>query len=200
MAIDGTLRAQEAGGAIFFGIDMGVSPQENQQYGNLTSASGFATNLGESDLASSSKFMQAILSGDSSKVSQVLAPQISAAKVSAQQNNKTSAELGTRSGGDAASIAATNDKTHSDVTDMIAELTGSSASGLSSAGSGLLSAGMSGDIAGFGEAQKLQQQKLSQFNNIIGSSASVASGVLGALPAGQGSFADKGGNFLAGMS
>ena len=48
----------------FFGIGMGPSTQEKQQYGQLTADAGWATGQGESDIAQSSKFMSDILSGD----------------------------------------------------------------------------------------------------------------------------------------
>lgn len=144
--------------------------------------------------------MQAITSGDASKITQVLAPQISAAKTSAQQNTKTASEFGTRSGGTAAETAATADRTHSDITDMIAKLTGSSLNSEASVGSSLLSTGLSGDQAAFGDATAMQKQRAAQLDDIIKSSASVASGVMGAIPAGTGSFADLGGNFLSGLS
>ena len=61
-----------------FGIDMGPSGQENTQLGTLSSASGVATNQGEGDISASDQFMRAILSGDATKTSQALAPQIPA--------------------------------------------------------------------------------------------------------------------------
>lgn len=162
-----------------FGIDMGPSKQEQQQYGNLTSASGFATGLGESDLSKSSDFMSSILSGDSSKISQALAPQIGAAKGSGQQQNMTTAQFGNRSGGTNASVAGTNDKVHSDITGLIGSLTGSSVSGLSSAGSGLLSTGISGTQTAFGDATQMQKQRSDMVNDIFGSIASTAGAVAG---------------------
>lgn len=183
-----------------FGIDEGPSKQQNSQYGDLTSASGFATGLGESDLTASSNFMQAILSGDPTKISQVLAPQISAEKTSAQQQNKTAAEFGTRSGGTAASTAATNDKVHSDITNLVASLTGGAASSLASTGSSLLSTGISGDATGFGEATQLQKQRASKIGDIFSSGAGLASGILSGLPMGPGSFGDIGSNIFGAIS
>jgi len=179
---------------------MGVSDQQNQQYGQLTSASGFATGLGESDLTASSNFMRDILSGDATKTAQALAPQISAAKSSAEQQKKTTAEFGARGGGTAAAMNAADDKTHGMITDLIGSLTGSSASGLANTGGNLLGLGISGSEAGFGEASKMQQQKLAKINDIFSSSAAVASGVLGAIPGDPGGFADVAGNALSGFS
>ncbi len=157
-----------------FGIDMGVSGDQSAQHGSLEQSSGFATGLGENDLTASSKFMQGILSGDSSKITSLLAPQIGALKTSAQQTAKTTAENGTRSGGTAATAAAANDKVHSDITNLVAGITGNAASTLGSEGSNLLSTGMAGTQAGFDQATKLQQQKLAKFNDIVNSTAAVA--------------------------
>ena len=184
----------------FFGIDMGVSDQQKSNYGNLTNASGFATNLGEKDLGASSKFMTDILSGDVGKITQALAPQIGAAKSSAQQQNKQNAEFGTRSGGTAASTAATNDKVHSDITNLIGKLTGGAASSLGSQGSGLLNTGIAGDKEGYDLAHQMQQQKEAKFNDIISSSAQVAAGVMGGLPGNPGGALDIGSNIAGGLS
>jgi hypothetical protein len=181
-----------------FGIDMGPSQGEQSNYGSLVSSAGAATQLGESDLDASSKFMQAILSGDASKISQALAPQISSAKTSAQQTNKTNAEMGTRSGGTAASTTAANDKVHSDITNLIGGLTGSSASSLGSEGSGLLSEGMSGNANAFGEAQTMQQQRASKWNDLFGNVAGIAGGVVAGLPGSPGSAQDAISNGLSG--
>lgn len=181
-----------------FGIDMGPSGQENTQYGNLSSASGFATNQGEGDISASDQFMRAILSGDATKTSQALAPQIGAEKKSAQQDIATRSQFGTRSGGTAAANAASTDKVHSDITSMIAQLTGGAASTLSSTGQGLLGQGMAGSQAAFGEAKTIQDQKAAKINDLISSIASTAGGVLAGLPMGAGSFADIGSNMLQG--
>ena len=138
-------------------------------------AADFATGLGEKNLTTSSDFWNSILSGDSSKTSKALASQIGAAKTSAAQTNKTNAELGTRSGGTAASTAATNDKVHSDVTSMIGDLTGKAASNLQSSGSSELSTG----LQGLNQQASLSQDQLENWSNSIfgkGITSGVAAG------------------------
>ena len=164
-----------------FGFFEGPSKQQNEQFGKLTDANNFATNLGENNLTQSSDFMSDILSGDSTKISAALAPQIGTAKTAAQQQNKTTAEFGTRSGGNAASTAMTNDKIHSDITSIIGQLTGSSASGLMSAGSSLFSAGQSGTQSAFSDATQLQKQRAAKLNGIFGDALNVGSMVTGGL-------------------
>jgi hypothetical protein len=159
-----------------FGIDMGPSAGEQSQYGSLTSSSGFATGEGEGDITASDAFMRALLSGDPTKISQVLAPQISAAKTSAAQNTKTQTQFGGRTGGTAARNAATNDTLHSDITNLIGSTTAGAASSLGSEGTGLLGEGMSGEEAGFGEADKMQQQRAAKWNDLFNSVGSAAEG------------------------
>ena len=176
-----------------FGIDMGPSSQESANYDQLVHASQFATNTGEADITKSNAFLDAIMSGDATRIQSVLAPEISAAKTSAQQTNKTSAEMGTRSGGTGAATAVTNDKTHSDITDMIAKLTGGAVSATGSMGASLLGTGISGTDAAFGKATQMQSQRASKWNDIFNSAASVAAAPFtGGASFGYGSFSKPG--------
>ena len=100
------------------------------------------TNQGSSYEGSAGKFWQDVLSGDASRTSQALAPQISAAKTRTSQDQKTNAMFGGRSGGTAAFNASAADKLHSDLTNLIGSLTNSSASNLANLGQGEVSAGL----------------------------------------------------------
>ena len=82
-----------------FGIGFGPSSQEKNQYGETGALANFATGEGEKDILASDNFWQAILSGDPSKISQVLGPQISGINKRAQQQKKTAGEFGNRGGG-----------------------------------------------------------------------------------------------------
>jgi len=146
-------------GSLFGGSNSTLSSDINK-FGQI---GDFATGMGEKNLTTSSNFWNSILSGDSSKQSQALAPQIGAAKQSAQQQNKTTAEMGTRSGGNAASNAGRSDKTRSDITGMIGQLTGNAASNLGSSGSSLLSQGASA----YGQQVNASQQQMSNWQNSI---------------------------------
>ena len=144
--------------------------------------------------------MKGILSGNAEQITQLLSPQISAEKKGVQQDQKTNAMTGGRSGGTAAGNAASSDKVHSDITDMVAKLTGGAASGLTSVGANLLSTGVAGSKAGFDEATQMQQQRAAQINDIVKSGASVAAGVIGGLPGSPGGWQDLASNALAGQS
>lgn len=164
------------------------------QNGNLNTAigqtgqiGGWATGQGQGDIGKATDFYSAILSGDASKTARALAPQISDAKVSNQQNQKTASMFGGRSGGTAASTAASDDKTHADITNLIGSLTNSSAGALGSMGSSLLNTG----LAGITSSAELSQQRLSNWSNsilggltggIAGTLGKAAGGALGMIP------------------
>lgn len=162
-----------------FGIGMGPSNDEKSQYNRLSNASDFSTGLGEKDLTASSDFMQALLSGDSEKQAQVLAPQIGDIKTRAQQTNLSNSQFGTRSGGMTAANIANNDKTNADITSMISQLTGHAADSLGQMGTAALGMGMRGNEAGFGQAQTMQAQKAAKWTDIMNSITSIAAGVMG---------------------
>lgn len=146
-------------GSIFGGQDKNLNTaigQTSQLGGNLTSQGQNYTNQ-------AGTFWSSILSGDASKQAQALAPEISAAKTSAAQTNKTNALFGGRSGGTAASAAATDDKTHANITNLIGSLTNSSASSLASLGSNLLSTG----LGAINDSAKLSEDRLSNWQNSI---------------------------------
>ena len=88
---------------------------------------------------------------------QILSPEISAAKSSAAQENKKAAEFGTRSGGTAASTAATNDTVHGYITNLLGTLTGSSATNLANLGTTEMSTGLGALSQQGGEIEKRMQ-------------------------------------------
>ena len=190
-----------------FGIGMSPSGDEKNAFKSLKASSDFATGIGEKDITASSDFMSSILSGDSSRISQALAPQIGAAKERAQEGTKAAAEFGGRSGGMAASTAAINDKVHSDITDLIGKLTGSSVTNLGTMGSNLLGTGMNGTATAFNQSKTIHDQELARMNDIFKSSAQVAAGAMegfgggafgGGVAGGGGGGTPGGASFLPG--
>lgn len=142
--------------------------------------------------------MKGILSGDPTQTAGLLAPEISAEKSGLQQDQKTQALTGGRSGGVAASNVAAGDKVHSDITNLIGGLQGKSASDLASVGTNLLGQGLQGKQATFADATKMQEQKANEWNDIFKSAASVAGGVIGGLPGNPGGWQDIASNALGG--
>jgi hypothetical protein len=172
----------------FFGsLFGGSSPELNTLIGQYGQIGGQATGKGMSDINKASDFWGSILSGDSSKVSQALSPEIGAAKKSAQEQTKANSIFGTRSGGTAASNATTNDKVHSDITSLIGSLTNSSASNLASIGSSLLGTG----LGALGQEQGAVEQRIQNWSQSI-----LGKGITGAVQAGE-SFATGGLSGLA---
>ena len=108
-------------------------------------------------------FFSSLVSGDAGKISQTLAPQISAEKTANQQSQKTAAEMGTRSGGTAASNAASSDKLHSDITNMIGSLTRGAAGSLASLGSNMTSTG----LGALGQEQGATAQRMQNWSDSI---------------------------------
>ena len=145
--------------ALFGGQDKNLNTLIGQ-YGQL---GGSLTGSGQTNVNKASDFYSSILSGDASKQSQALAPEISAAKTSNQQTQKSNAEMGTRSGGTAASNNASSDKLHSDITKLIGSLTGKSADALGSLGTSELSQG----LGALGQEQGATAERMQNWSNSI---------------------------------
>lgn len=162
-----------------FGIDVGPSGQESANYNALFGSSGFATGAGESDITSSDAFLKAILSGNNAQIMQLLAPQVNAAKTSGQNQKMSNSQFGNRSGGVVSSNNSIDNSTRSDVSGLVGNATNTAASTLGSHGDALLGMGMSGHQAAFGEADTMQKQRASQWNDLFNSIASTAGAVAG---------------------
>jgi len=158
-------------GSFFSALFGGSSANLNENIGKTGQIAGFDTSLGESNATAGSDFNKAIVSGDATKTSQVLAPVISAAKTSNQQTQKTNAEMGTRSGGTAATNAASSDKLHSDITNLTGSLTGKAADTLLSSGSTFLG---QGEAANMDNANLGQQQYQNWMDSIAGKGITTA--------------------------
>lgn len=161
----------------FFGIGMGPSSDEKSQFGAMGNLANFATSAGEGDISSADNFWKSILSGDPSKISQVLGPESSAINKQAQQQKKTGAEFGTRSGGTAAGNQMIDQNVRTTYDSQVSDLTGKAAGALGASGSSLLAAGGSAHEAAFSEANTIQQQHAAKLNDIFKSIAEVASAV-----------------------
>ena len=108
----------------------------------LGQTADWATGQGRGDVATGTDFWKSILSGDSSKQMQALGGTVGAAKTSVNQDIKTATEMGTRSGGTAASHVATTAKFHGWMTSLLGDLTGQAASSLTSTGGSLIGTGL----------------------------------------------------------
>ena len=145
--------------ALFGGKDENLNTLIGQ-YGQL---GGSLTGSGQTNVNKAGDFYSSILSGDATKQSQALAPEISAAKTRNSETQKSNTEMGTRSGGTAASNAASSDKTHSDITNLIGSLTGKSADALGSLGTSELSQG----LGALGQEQGATAQRMQNWSDSI---------------------------------
>lgn len=192
----------------FFGIGAGPSSAQIADAGALGSIAGFATSEGESDIMSSDKFWQAILSGDPGQIAKVMGPAMSAANKQSQQANMTAAQFGNRSGGTNAGAASRSDTTRSQIDEMISKLTGSAAGALGSSGSGLLGTGLSARNDKLSADTTIHNEKEAKWNDIFSSAASLATAPftggasLGGLakPAASGVTGSMSGDSLTGYS
>jgi hypothetical protein len=146
-------------GALFGGKDVNL----NTDIGATGQLAGNLSGQGQKYTNQAGDFFSSLVSGDAGKISQTLAPQISAAKTANQQSQKSNTEMGTRSGGTAASNAASSDKLHSDITNMVGSLTGGAAGSLASLGTNLTSQGLSA----YGQNADLSAQRLKNWSDSI---------------------------------
>lgn len=157
-----------------FGLFEGPSSQEKGSYNLLNSTSQFATGLGQNDSTLSSTFFQNLLT-DPTKA---LTPEISAGQNQVKQQAKTNAEFGNRGGGTNASTQKASADNRTNFLNASVGVQTGAADKLASSGSNLLSTGEQGAEVGFGEAQTMQQQRASMWNDIIKSFGSVIGGGL----------------------
>ncbi len=150
-------------GGFFSSLFGGKNDVLNANIAKTGAIGDFSTGMGEKNLTTASDFWNGILSGDSSRQMSVVAPQVNAAKTSAAQENKTTAEMGTRSGGTAASTAATNDKVHSYITSLLGDLTGKAAGEVGSIGSSQLGAG----LEAYGKQTDMSQLRMKNWEDSI---------------------------------
>jgi len=163
----------------FGGLFSGSNPTLNTDISQSGQISDYGTNLGEGDLTQASNFFSGLLSGDPSKIGQILGPQLSDIQKQGQQQIQTNAQFGNRSGGTNASNQQNMDSQRQQVEQLIAQLTGSAASGLTGIGQNALSTGLNAN-----EVQEAEsQQRLANIQNSIFGQA-ISSGVGAAEGAG----------------
>jgi hypothetical protein len=161
-----------------FGIDVGPSGQEGQQYQNLSGLSSTEAGMGLNDLTQSTDFMSAILSGDPAKIGQVLGPQIQGIQGQGTQSLQTASQFGNRGGGTNAQAQQTTDNTRTQTNNLISSLTGTAASGLNSTGLSLTGNAQSGFGTSFDQASTMQNQRAAMFNDLFSSIGNTVSGAV----------------------
>jgi hypothetical protein len=175
----------ENGWAVFFGrkerhmgfwssLFGGSNSTLSSNIKNFGAIGSFATNLGESNLTKASDFYSSILSGNQSKISQTLAPEVNAMQQQGQQQKEQFGQFGNRSGGTASAAAGIGASTRGNISNMVSSLLGTSASNLGSLGSSSLSQGMQA----YGQQSTLSQEQTQNWSNsIFGGAISGAAGI-----------------------
>lgn len=127
--------------SFFGGLLAGSNPNLNKDIDAQGGLATFLSNTGSKDVGTASNFMNTLLSGNSSQVNTLLAPQIEGIQKRAQQQKQQLAEFGGRSGGTTGAMLASDDDVHAQINDLVSKLTGSAVSGLSSLGTNLVAQG-----------------------------------------------------------
>jgi hypothetical protein len=147
---------------------------EQKKFGSL---GDYQTGVGEGLTTAGAGFNEDILSGDPTKISQALAPEISAGQGQVEQQRLQDANFGTRSGGTAASTEAATAANRGNIIDLVGGLQKSTAESSLSHGGNLMSEA-SGNIGNEAQlAEQRRQQQVGDVNGIASSVASIATGL-----------------------
>jgi len=158
----------------FSSLFTGSNPTLSNDIKQFGQAGQYGIGQGESDINAGSSFWKSILSGNTADQMKVLGPAVNSAKTSASQDMKTNSMFGGRSGGTAASNAATQDKVHGYIANLIGSLTGGAASSLASTGGGLLSTG----LGAYGQQEQASAEQMKNWqNSILGGAITGAAGI-----------------------
>ena len=164
-------------GAFLSSIFAGSNPTLGKDMNQFGQDAGVTGGIGNADATAASKFYTDILSGDPTKQAQAIAPQTAAAQQSAQQQKNQASQFAPRSGGMTATMSGLDENTRAQLIKLLGSLTTSSASGAAGLGSSLLTSGMSGQAAGFEEAQAVDPwEKLLQLGQAAGKAAAAGAG------------------------
>jgi hypothetical protein len=158
----------------FSSLFAGQSPTLNAGIRQAGDISQFTTGQGKNLTSQAGSFFSDLMSGDPAKTARLLAPQIGEMREQGNQQKKTMAEFGTRSGGTASRGQSIDDKTRANIGSMISNLTGQAVSGGASMGQNLIDTGMKA----LGQQVDMSQQQLENWSNSIFGSA-LSSGISG---------------------
>ena len=160
------------------GLFTGNNSTEEGDVNNAGNVAGFGIGTGEGAVSTGLGFEEGLLSGNQSEEGKLLAPEIQNIQQQGQQQIQTAGEFGNRSGGTNAAAQNNIDTQRANVNDLIAKLTGSAASGVTSAGESLLSTGLT---ASQQQAQEAQQEMENQQNSLLSNTIGGAVGNLETL-------------------
>lgn len=148
----------------FFGsLFGGQNKTLNSNIDTMGGLASFLTSTGTQDTALASNYARTLLSGNSTDVAKLLAPQIAGVQNRATQQRLQLANFGNRSGGTTASTIKAGDDVTSSINDMISKLTAGAYSEVGDLGTKLLSQGETA----VNDQAKLSQQRMENWRNSI---------------------------------
>lgn len=153
----------------------GSNPTLNSTMNQTGSIAGYSSNLGQLNTNAGSNFFSSLLSGDSSKIAQTLAPEISQMQKGGQQQKNAIAQFGNRSGGSNSAAQSIDSGNRASLTNLIGSLQSGAASNLLNSGQGLLGTSLG---ALQQEAGMSQQQMENWSNSILGLGLTTGIGAL----------------------
>ena len=156
---------------------LGGDPAAKEE-GQLGDLAGFESNLGEKNAGEASDYYGDILSGDPSKIAEVLAPEIKAGQEQVQQQAETDANFGNRGGGTNASTQAARSDERGNIINLIGGLQQGAAGAEAGIGENML--GQSS--TNIGNEANLAINRRNQVNNDVGGIAQGAAEIATGLP------------------
>lgn len=162
----------------------GSNPTLNKAIPQAGAVAGQQLGLGTKLETQAGGWLSDIMSGDTTKIGQILAPETATARQQAQQAKNTMAQFGTRGGGTGSAAASIDASTRGNILNMIAGLTGSAVQTAGSMGENMVDTGMRALNMQVGFSQ---QQMQNWANSILGQGLSTAAGAaesygLGKIP------------------
>jgi len=166
--------------SLFTGSNPGLSTAQK----GLGSLAGYSSNTGEQGTNAAMGYDLGLLSGDPTKVAQVMAPEIKAAGEQAQQNKNTVAQFGNRGGGMNSVMSGLDDATRSKLLALQGNLIQGAAQNAGQLGTANLQLGAN---ANMDAAKVAQMQHENLMNSIFGKGiGDLAATGLNAAEAGMG--------------
>lgn len=127
-------------GSLFGGQNSTLSGDINK----IGKISDFSSGQGQKNTSAGSSFFNSILSGDTGKIAQALAPAISAGQQGVQQQKNEISQFGNRGGGNNAKVQSLDSANRGNNINMIGGLQSGSASALLNSGQSLLGTALGG--------------------------------------------------------
>lgn len=147
----------------FSSLFSGQNPTLNSTIGQSGQIAGYATGAGEGATSAGLNWMKDILSGDPTKTSQALTPEISAQQGQISQAAKQGAEFGTRSGGTASANASAQAQGRGNIINLVGGLQSGTAGNLAQTGQNLLTTG----LGALNQQAEMSQQRMQNWSDSI---------------------------------